>query len=101
MKIYRLVLGTLFVIFSMLYVNESSAIVSASSISTVQNSGTVTGTYKGYKGYVLYLQLNDGTITAYPFRYDKNLLRQISKTRLSTTVTITIEGGIVTSFEGV
>lgn len=80
-------------------VHESGARVVPRDLRQQQNDEVVTGIYEGYKNQTVNMLLRDGTRVAYPFKSDKALLRRISKTPLSTQVTIKVENGMVVKFE--
>ncbi|MDD2539923.1 MAG: hypothetical protein PHH28_02625 [Desulfuromonadaceae bacterium] len=79
--------------------NKSGARVALVESRQQQNDEFLTGTYEGYKNQTINMLLIDGTRRAYPFKSDKSLLGRISKTPLSTRVTITVENGVVVRFE--
>ena len=80
-------------------VHESGALVAKVEFLQPQKDEVVTGFYEGYKNQTINMLLNDGTRRAYPFRTDNSLLGRISRTRLSTRVTITVKSGMVVRFE--
>jgi hypothetical protein len=84
---------------TVLQVDESVAIAVRSELRVEHNDEVITGTYEGYQNGDIRMLLQDETRKSYHFRTDKTLLRRISRTPLSTRVTITVEKGIVVSFE--
>jgi len=95
----------IFFLFALLLSIGSAATESGARVAVVesrlqQDDGDVTGIYEGYKNQTINMLLKDGTRRAYPFKSDKSLLRVISRTPLSTRVTVRVENGIVVSFEG-
>jgi hypothetical protein len=82
-------------------VHESGAIVALGDLRQQQNNEVVTGVYEGYKNQTVHMLLRDGTRKSFPFKLSDPLLKRISKTRLFTQVTITVENGSIVSFEEV